>query len=104
MAIKLPVVGMVVPIVMQGDAVELEERILDLVAGGGQSTVEGDPLHGPGPANVHAVALLDVAEVGRLVALGRMRHNRGFHVADEGPLRRAEERVGLDVRCSGASA
>lgn len=95
---RMMVVVVFVALVMEGDAVELEERIRNLTAGGGQSAIQRYSLDVLGPANVYALALLHVAEVGRLRRLGRVGNDGRLHVANKSPLRGAEEGMPFDIR------
>ena len=47
---------------------------------------------------------LDIAEVDRVDGAAGVRDHGGFHVAQEGPLRGAEEGVGFHIRGAGAGA
>ena len=91
----------IITFVMQRNAVEFQERILNLIAGCSQPAVKRDTLHSFGPTNIYAIALLHVAEVGGVVALGRVRHDRRLHVSNKRPLRSAEEGMGFDVGRAG---
>lgn len=53
---------------------------------------------------VDTAALLDVAEIDRVDGAPLVGDHGRFHVAQERPLRVAEERVGFDVRGAGAGA
>lgn len=101
----------VLTIMMQRDAVKLLKRIRRLGARRREPAVQRHTLdppfcpgHGPGPANVDALALLDVAEIDRVDAPALVRDDGRLHVPDQCPLRRAEEGVRLDVGRAGAGA
>ena len=89
----------VVAVMMQGDAVELEEGVRDFVARGRQSTIQRNSLQvlRSRAADIYTFTLLDVAEVEGVDATSLMRDNGGLHVPNESPLSRSEERVGLDI-------
>lgn len=95
---------MIISIMMQRDTVELLERINDFPTRRCQATIQRYALHGPGVANVHALALLHVAEVDGINAAALVGDDRRLHVANQCPLSRAEEGVHFDVRsaCAGA--
>lgn len=95
----MDVVELHIIVVVERDAVELEEGVCGFVARGCQPAVQGNArgIHRPGAANVHAFALLDVPKVDGINATALVGDDGWFHVADQGPLRGAEEGVGLDV-------
>jgi hypothetical protein len=84
----------------QRDRVKLLKRVRRLVAGRSLAVLEPRAafrLPRPRPANVDALALLDVAEVDRVDPPPLVRDDGRLHVADQRPLRGAEEGVTLDV-------
>lgn len=99
--VEIVMTVMVVAVVVQRDAVEVDKWIPNLDAGRVQATVKGHALE-PGAADVDALALLDVAEVDRVDPAAGMGHNGRLHVANESPLSGAEKGMGLDVRGSGS--
>lgn len=91
-------------VVVERNAVELEEWICSLGAWSCQSTIQwntGD-VHRPSSADVNALALLDISEVDGIDSVALVRDNRRLHMANQSPLGGAEEGMGLDVRCAGA--
>ncbi len=100
----LVIVAVIITIVVQGHAVKLEEWIGHLVSGCGEATVQGHSRHLSRSTNVDTFALLDVSEVDGVDASASMRDNGRLHMANEGPLCGAEERVYLDIGSSGSSA
>ena len=92
-----------VALVVQRYAVELQERICDLVSGRREAAIQRNTLH-LGTGDVHAVGFLDVAEVGRFVALGLVGDDGRLHVPDQGPLSGTEEGVAFDVGGTGPGA
>ncbi len=98
-SVDVVVMMVVVSIVVQGDAVELLKGINQLTAGCRKTRVQWHPLemHLASAGKVHALALLDVAEVDRIDPLTLVRDNRRLHMSDESPLGSPEERMRLDV-------
>lgn len=97
------IVVVIIAIMVQRDAVELEEGVCYLVSGSRKATVQRHALHRSRSADINAFTLLNVTEVGCFVASQRMRDDRRLHMANKGPLSATEEWVCLDVRCSGTS-
>lgn len=91
---------------VKSDAVELLEGINELATRCRQTRVQRYPfeVHLAGCCEVHALALLNVAEVDRVSPFALVGHDGWLHVSDQSPLRRPEEGMGLDVRCAGFSA
>lgn len=92
---------MVVAVVMQSNTVELLERISNLGPWRSEARVKRNALDSR-RANVYALALFHVAEVGRLHPSALMWNDRRLHVAQECPLRGAEEGRGLHIGGSSA--
>lgn len=91
---------MVVAVVMEGYAVEFLKRIGSLTTGRCEAAVERHALHRPRPADVHTLALLDVAEVDGVEGTPLIWYDWWLHVSDQSPLSRPEEGMYLDVRSS----
>ncbi len=96
----LVLVLMLVPIVVQSDAIEFLEWIDELAGGSGKATVERNAFWKPNTArttNVDALALLDVSKIDSVDATSLVWDHRGLHVADQSPLCRPEEGVAFDI-------
>lgn len=94
---------MIVPVVMQRDAVEFAKRVAHFISWSRQPAVQWHALDSRS-ADIHTFALLDIPEVDRVDALGGVGYNGGFHVTDQSPLRGAEEGMRLDVRSTCSSS
>lgn len=88
---------MVISFVVKSHTVKLEERIRDLVSGCGKATVQRYTGQLFRSADVHTFTFLDISKVDSVDASAGMRDNRGFHMANKGPLRGSEERMHLDI-------
>lgn len=97
-------VSVVVAVMVQSNAVELQEGICHLVSWRRQTTVQRDTRNLLGAADVDAFAFLDISEIDGINAAAWVRNNGRLHMSDESPLRRAEEGVYFDVRGTGSGA
>lgn len=97
----LCMVVVIVTIVVQSHAVELFKWIRDFAHRGSETRVQWNALDFR-YANVDALALFDVSEVGCLNTMALVRNNGRLRVAEQRPLCSAEERCRLDVRRSSA--
>lgn len=94
----------IISIVVQGYAVELEEGICDIASRRGQAAIQRHTLECPGSAQINTFALLDVAEVDSINPATLVGDNRWFHVSNQSPLCSSEEGMHLDIRSTCASA
>lgn len=97
-------VAVVVTIVVQCDAVELEEWVRHLVSGRGQTTVQRHTLHLLSAADIDTFALLDISEIYSIDAAAGMGDDRRLHMSNKSPLRGTEEGMALDVGGTGPDA
>lgn len=94
---------MVLVVVVERHAVELLKWVYHLTTWRGDPAFQAHPpllAYLPRPANVDALALLDIAEIDRVDASPLARHDGWLHVSDERPLRLPEKAVRLDVGCA----
>lgn len=94
----------VVTIVVQGDAVELEEGVGNVTARCRQSAIQRHPLHRPGSRQVDTLALFHVTEVDGIDSSASVGNDGWLHVADQRPLRRPEEWMRLDIRSASSGS
>lgn len=94
-------VVVIVTIVVQSHAVELFKWIRDFAHRGSETRVQWNALDFR-YANVDALALFDVSEVGCLNTMALVRNNGRLRVAEQRPLCGTEEWCGLDVRGTSA--
>jgi hypothetical protein len=98
---------MLVAIMVQRDRVEVLEWVRHIASRCGKTTIQWNTLerHGSGATDVDTLALLDISKVDRVDStLALIGDDGRLHVSNQGPLRRAEEGMRLDVRCASASA
>ncbi len=94
---------MLLPIMMQRNTIELLKRIRNLRPWSRQAGVQGNALDvSRTGTDIHARALLDVAEIDGVRGAALMRDHGRLHVPEESPLGGAEERVRLHVGGAGA--
>ena len=92
----------VITLVVQGNAVELKERIRCFVTRRGEPAIERYTrhIHLLGTANVYAFAFLDVPKVDSINTATGMGHDGWFHMSDQGPLCSSEECVNFNIGCA----
>ncbi len=93
-------VVMLLPVVMQCDAVELFKWIDKLRAWCRKITVKRNAFeyaNATSTADINALALFDVPEIDRVNAAALVRDHRWLHVTDESPLSSTEEWMALYV-------
>lgn len=89
----------IIAIMVQGNAVELEEGIGNFVTRRRKSAIERHACHVRllGAANVYAFAFLDVSKVDSINTATSMGHDGWLHMSNQGPLRGSEEWVDFDI-------
>lgn len=90
----------IITIMVQGNAVELEEGIGSFVARCCKSAIERNACNVRllGAANVYTLAFLNVSKVDSINTATGMGHNGWLHMSNQGPLRGSEEGVDFDIR------
>lgn len=99
--ISIKVIMSIVAVMVECDTVELFERIRNFASRSGKARVQWDAL-GSRSANVDALTLLYVTEVGCLNTATLVRDNRRFHMSQQGPRGGTEKGMRLDVGGTGS--
>lgn len=96
----------VITIVVQGDAVELEEWVGNITTRCRQSAVQRHPLeiHRPRSGQVDTFAFFHITEVDGIDSSASVRNDGGLHVADQRPLSRPEEWMCFDIRSTSSGS
>ena len=87
---------MILTLMMQRDAVEVDERICYLTTWSSEARVHRNTLQSAG-TNVDTCTLLQIAEIDRIEGPPLVRYHRWFHVSQQCPGDRFEKRVAFDI-------
>jgi len=114
---KLPPIPLLIPLMMQRNAIKLLKRIRQLPPRRRQPRIQRHALHltrtdieplvhtpDSASAQIYAAALFDIAEVDRIDPAALVRDDGRFGMAEESPRGAAEEGVGFHVGGAGAGA